>query len=209
MTLRSLENCSRGVLEPSVSCISAIDAARHSPPQQIMRHCVSLVNELTHSPECCETIISSQILMHVLQASMTTFRRDRRIGRTVSAMVRRLTLVIRGLPGARKHVHALAAQGALHAVEAQLTGNDLDQKSSAAHAIAAISDFKDLTHMLSQATLVRELVALAFIPENEEPVMRLITRCSDVDGTQRLLINLGTLDILLKLIPTCFKHAEG
>ena len=39
--------------------------------------------------------------------------------------------------------------------------------------------------------------------------MRLITRCSDVDGTARLLINLGTLDILLKLIPTCFKHAEG
>ena len=39
--------------------------------------------------------------------------------------------------------------------------------------------------------------------------MRLITRCSDVEGTQRLLINLGALDILLKLIPPCFKHAEG
>lgn len=189
--------------------VAAAITARHSPPQQIMRHCVSLVNELTHSPECCETIIESQILMHVLQASMTTFKRDRRIGRTVSAMVRRLTLVIRGLPGARKHVHALAAQGALHAVEAQLVGNDLEQKSSAAHAIAAISDFKDLTHMLSQASLVRELVALAFIPENEEPVMRLITRCSDVEGARRLLINLGALDILLKLIPTCFRHAEG
>ena len=182
---------------------------RHGPPQQIMRHCVSIVNELTHSPDCCERLIQSQILMHVLQASMTTFRRDRRVGRTVSFMVRRLTLVIRTLPGARKHVHALAAQGALHAVEAQLAGADLDQKSSAAHAIAAISDFKDLTHLLSQANLVRELVALAFIPENEEPVMRLITRCSDVEGTQRLLINLGALDILLKLIPPCFKHAEG
>ena len=81
--------------------IAAAITARHSPPQQIMRHCVSIVNELTHSPDCCETIISSQILMHVLQASMTTFRRDRKIGRTVSAMVRRLTLVIRGLPGAQ------------------------------------------------------------------------------------------------------------
>ena len=132
-------------------------ADRKSAAHLIVRIACEIVRELTHSAESCATLVDSHILLYVLQVSTTTFKRDRRVSRVVAASLRRIALGLGQLPAAADRAQSLTSQGCLVALELALVSADLEQKSAAAHALAGLCQHADVSGLLREPDVLREL----------------------------------------------------
>ena len=77
--------------------------------------------------------------------------------------------------------------------------SDLDSQSSSAHALAALSDARDVTAALTRPAVLTSLVALLHLPE-PEAACRLIACVADKPRAARVLLDGGAAASLLGLL---------
>ena len=183
---------------------AALAAALADPaaPRRVVVTAVEVVDALSQDAEGAAAVVDARVLPHVLPVATVTFRRDRRLGRASAHIIRRCALAARDQPSeaaSRRLAHALASQGAIAALGHHLGSSDLDSQSSSAHALAALSDARDVTAALTRPAVLTSLVALLHLPE-PEAACRLIACVADKPRAARVLLDGGAAASLLGLL---------
>jgi len=193
--------------------LAACLADPRAAPRRIVHYAVAVVDALSQDAPGAAAVVEARVLPHVVPVATVTFRRDRRLGRVCARILRRCALAARDQPSeaeARRMAHALAAQGALAALGHHLAGRDLDERASAAHALAALSDARDVSAALLQPAVLAALVALAHVPEHAEAAVRLVSIAADKPRAARALLDGGAHTVLLGLVPAALgRSAPG
>ena len=174
----------------------------HAAPRRVVVTAVEVVDALSQDAEGAAAVVDARVLPHVLPVATVTFRRDRRLGRASAHIIRRCALAARDQPSeaaSRRLAHALASQGAIAALGHHLGSSDLDSQSSSAHALAALSDARDVTAALTRPAVLTSLVALLHLPE-PEAACRLIACVADKPRAARVLLDGGAAASLLGLL---------
>ena len=184
------------------AALAAALADPHAAPRRVVVTAVEVVDALSQDAEGAAAVVDARVLPHVLPVATVTFRRDRRLGRASAHIIRRCALAARDQPSeaaSRRLAHALASQGAIAALGHHLGSSDLDSQSSSAHALAALSDARDVTAALTRPAVLTSLVALLHLPE-PEAACRLIACVADKPRAARVLLDGGAAASLLGLL---------
>ena len=184
------------------AALAAALADPHAAPRRVVVTAVEVVDALSQDAEGAAAVVDARVLPHVLPVATVTFRRDRRLGRASAHIIRRCALAARDQPSeaaSRRLAHALASQGAIAALGHHLGSSDLDSQSSSAHALAALSDARDVTAALTRPKALTSLVALLHLPE-PEAACRLIACVADKPRAARVLLDGGAAASLLGLL---------
>ena len=184
------------------AALAAALADPHAAPRRVVVTAVEVVDALSQDAEGAAAVVDARVLPHVLPVATVTFRRDRRLGRASAHIIRRCALAARDQPSeaaSRRVAHALASQGAIAALGHHLGSSDLDSQSSSAHALAALSDARDVTAALTRPAVLTSLVALLHLPE-PEAACRLIACVADKPRAARVLLDGGAAASLLGLL---------
>ena len=184
------------------AALAAALADPHAAPRRVVVTAVEVVDALSQDAEGAAAVVDARVLPHVLPVATVTFRRDRRLGRASAHIIRRCALTARDQPSeaaSRRLAHALASQGAIAALGHHLGSSDLDSQSSSAHALAALSDARDVTAALTRPAVLTSLVALLHLPE-PEAACRLIACVADKPRAARVLLDGGAAASLLGLL---------
>ena len=192
----------RGGGEGGAAALAAALADPHAAPRRVVVTAVEVVRSLAQDAEGAAAVVDARVLPHVLPVATVTFRRDRRLGRASAHIIRRCALAARDQPSeaaSRRLAHALASQGAIAALGHHLGSSDLDSQSSSAHALAALSDARDVTAALTRPKALTSLVALLHLPE-PEAACRLIACVADKPRAARVLLDGGAAASLLGLL---------
>ena len=184
------------------AALAAALADPHAAPRRVVVTAVEVVRSLAQDAEGAAAVVDARVLPHVLPVATVTFRRARRLGRASAHIIRRCALAARDQPSeaaSRRLAHALASQGAIAALGHHLGSSDLDSQSSSAHALAALSDARDVTAALTRPAVLTSLVALLHLPE-PEAACRLIACVADKPRAARVLLDGGAAASLLGLL---------
>ncbi len=184
------------------AALAAALADPHAAPRRVVVTAVEVVDALSQDAEGAAAVVDARVLPHVLPVATVTFRRDRRLGRASAHIIRRCALAARDQPSeaaSLRLAHALASQGAIAALGHHLGSSDLDSQSSSAHALAALSDARDVTAALTRPAVLTSLVALLHLPE-PEAACRLIACVADKPRAARVLLDGGAAASLLGLL---------
>lgn len=184
------------------AALAAALADPHANPRRVVVTAVEVVRSLAQDAEGAAAVVDARVLPHVLPVATVTFRRDRRLGRASAQTLWRCALAARDQPSeaaSRRLAHALASQGAIAALGHHLGSSDLDSQSSSAHALAALSDARDVTAALTRPKALTSLVALLHLPE-PEAACRLIACVADKPRAARVLLDGGAAASLLGLL---------
>ena len=177
-----------------------------SPVHEIVRSCVMIVAEMSETPDCTQAVIDSTIVKPIIGASFSLFKADRKMARDVSTIMRRLTDESRG---DAVRCQSLTAYGVLDAAERMVLVNDMRQKSAAVSSLAVLTDHINVTHIVCKHAIVAELVAQGFIPEDVQPVVKLLTLvCEASEALREMLLELGAVDVLMAALKDSWHRRE-